>query len=334
MNKIHIARLSGIPVLILLSLVLPSMAACGTIAAGEWVFIGEEGLDITGTGVTAGSQIAYYGPGGSVSSVPAAQVTVADPSSFYVAPSVFLGKTGPWFTLPENNLAFYVGDPTIQVRIVDYTSGFVVGRDATWVPKGDIAGFRIDTNLWVFSHRKGCTGVPLTIEITGPGGLSFSSLGGYRLGDVVVSTPTFESGPVWATGSGEYPIGDYIVSVRCEANNMHDNYPVTGKSQSEQVRFLLQKVNPLIATMTTTAVTETATAVTSTPGTTDRLESGTTVETSVMMTVPSTAETVPPMLSARPTRAPGLLPATLFLALCAGLVLHQRRERQGHRSLR
>ncbi|MDH7510545.1 MAG: DUF3821 domain-containing protein [Methanolinea sp.] len=330
MNKVHIARLSGIPVLILLSLVLPAMAACGTIPAGEWVFIGEEGLDVTGTGLTAGSQIAYYGPGGSVSSVPAAQVTIADPSSFYVAPSVFLGKTGPWFILPENNLAFYVGDPTIQVRIIDYTSGFVVGRDATWVPKGDTIGFRIDSNLWVFSRRQGCAGVPLTIDITGPGGLSFSSLGEYRLGDVVVSTPTFESGPVWATGSGEFPTGDYTVSVRCEANEMHDNYPVEGKSESEQVRFLLQKVNPLITTVTTTAVTETATPVIATPRPTGLLETGTAIQTSVMTTVPSTAETVPPTESTTPTRAPGLLPATLFLALCVGLVFRQRRQYQGN----
>lgn len=325
MNKVSIACLSCISILILLFLVLPAMAACGTISTGEWVFIGEEGLNISGTGVTAGSQIAYYGPGGSVSSVPAAQVTVSDPSSFYVPPSVFLGKTGPWFSLPENKLVFYVGDPTIQVRIVDYTSGFVVGRDANWVPKGDIVGFRIDTNLWVFSRRQGCTGVPLIIEVTGPGGLSFSSFGGYRLGDVVVSTPTFESGPVWATGSGEYPIGDYTISVRCEANEMHDNYPVTGKSESEQVRFLLQKVNPLIATMTTTAVTETATAVTATPRTIGLLETGTAVQTSVMTTVPSTAETVSPTESTRPTRAPGLLPATLFLALCAVFVFQQSR---------
>lgn len=325
MNKVPVARLSCIPVLILLSLVLPAMAAWGTISAGEWVFIGEEGLDITETGITAGSQIAYYGQGGSVSDVPAAQVTVADPSSFYVMPSVFLGKTGPWFILPENKLAFYVGDPTIQVRVVDYTSGFVVGSDAIWVPKGDIVGFRIDTNLWVFSRRQGCTGVPLIIEVTGPGGLSFSSLGGYRLGDVVVSTPTFESGPVWATGSGEYPIGDYTVSVRCEANEMHDNYSVTGKSESEQVRFLLQKVNPLIATMKTTAVTETATASTATPRTTGLLETGTTVKTSVTTTVPSIAETISPTESNIPTHAAGLLPATLFLALCAVLVLRQRR---------
>jgi len=76
-------------VLLLASPVVPAMAGCGTIPPGEWVFIGEEGLDITGTGAAAGSQLAYYGPGGSVSSAPAAKVTVADPASFYVAPSVF-----------------------------------------------------------------------------------------------------------------------------------------------------------------------------------------------------------------------------------------------------
>jgi hypothetical protein len=301
------------------------MAACGTIPAGEWVFIGEEGLDVTGAGVTAGSQIAYYGPGGSISSVPAAQVTVADPSSFFVAPSVFSGKTGPWFILPENSLAFYVGDPTLQVRIIDYTTGFEVGRDAAWVPKGDTVGFRIDTNLWVFSHRQDCTGVPLTIEVTGPGGLSFSSLGGFKLGDVIVSSPTIETGPVWPTGSGEFPTGDYTVSVRCEANMMHDNYPVTGKSESEKVRFLLQKVNPLIVTVTTAAPPGTATPVTTPPATNGPLQTETAEHTPVVTTAPLIPDTVPAAESATPTRSPGILPITLLLAFCAVLAFRQCR---------
>ncbi len=311
----------GALVLVLASLVVPAMAGCGTILAGEWVFIGEEGLDIARTGAAAGSQLAYYGPGGSVSSAPAAKVTVADPASFYVAPSVFSGKTGPWFLLPGNSLAFYVGDPTLQLRIVDYTSGFVVGRDASWVPKGDAVGFRIDTNLWVFSRRPGCAGAPLTIEVSGPGGTTFSSLGGYSLAGVVVSTPTFETGPVWPTGSSEFSIGDYEVCVRCEENKMHDNYPVAGKSESEKVHLLLQKANPLIVTVTTTAVPERTTPEI----TTVQPDTPTLAETATLSTVPTTIETEAPQESPTPTQSPGIVPATLLLAFFAVVALRGRK---------
>jgi len=308
-------------VLLLASPVVPAMAGCGTIPPGEWVFIGEEGLDITGTGAAAGSQLAYYGPGGSVSSAPAAKVTVADPASFYVAPSTFSGKTGPWFLLPGNSLAFYVGDPTLQLRVVDYTSGFVVGQDASWVPKGDSVGFRIDTNLWVFSHRPGCTGAPLTIEVSGPGGTTFSSLGGYPLAGVVVSSPTFETGPVWPTGSSEFSIGDYEAYVRCEENKMHDNYPVTGKSESERVHFLLQKANPLIVTVTTTASPEGTTPAITTVQSATPTQAETATPSTVATAVPTIIETEEPMASPTPTQAPGILPATLILAFCIAVAL-------------
>ncbi|MDI9633721.1 MAG: DUF3821 domain-containing protein [Methanolinea sp.] len=307
-------------------------AGCGEIPAGEWVFIGEEGLDLSAAGVEAGSVLAYYGPGGSTSGVPSARVTVADPSSFYVSPATFSGKTGPWFLLPDNRLVFYVAEPTLEVRVVDATSGFVVGKDASWVPKGDAVGFRIDTNLWVFSRRPGCRGVPLTLEVSGPGGLSLSSLGGLSLKDVVVDSPTFETGPVWQTGSPEYPVGEYRVTVRCEANGMHENYPSTGKTESGTVSFLLQRVNPLIATPTTTATAGASPPVTvqvppaTVPGT--PLPPGT--------TPPATGEAVPvapaamvqPQGSPTPTRAQGLLPATAVLALGAVLAFRAAR-RQG-----
>jgi len=230
-------------------------------------------------------------------------------------------RTGPWFLLPGNSLAFYVGDPTLQLRVVDYTSGFVVGQDASWVPKGDSVGFRIDTNLWVFSHRPSCTGAPLTIEVSGPGGTTFSSLGGYPLAGVVVSSPTFETGPVWPTGSSEFSIGDYEAYVRCEENKMHDNYPVTGKSESERVHFLLQKANPLIVTVTTTASPEGSDAGNNNRAVGHPHPGGDCNAATVATAVPTIIETEEPMASPTPTQAPGILPATLILAFCIAVAL-------------
>lgn len=315
---------------LLSTLAVHAAAVCTEVPAGEWVFVGEEGLDISAAGVEAGSNLVYYGPGGSTSSVPSARVTVADPSSFYVSPALFSGKAGPWFLQPGNRLVFHVAEPTLDLRVVDATSGFVVGKDASWVPKGDAVGFRIDTNLWVFSRRPGCRGVPLTIEVSGPGGLSLSSLSGLSLKDVVVDSPSYETGPVWQTGSPEYPIGEYRVTVRCEANGMHENYPATGKTESAAVTFLLQRVNPLIATPTFAAMGA------GTPQETVQLPPATAPETFVppSTTPPATGEAVPvapaataqPQESPAPTRTPGFIPATAGLAL--GTVLAFRAARR------
>lgn len=303
----------------ILFMVAPMAAAENTIPMGGTVFVGEEGLDITATGATAGASLAWYGPGGQVSHTPFAQVTIADPASFYVSPMTFGGKTGPWFLLPDNVVAFYLEEPSLEIRVVDYSSGFVVSPAATWVPKGDAAGFRIDTNLWVMANRPGTAGAPLRIRLDGPGSLTFSSLGGYSLEGVVVSSSPFETGPVWATGSGEYPIGNYTVYARCDANDMSDNYPAIGKAISEKVTFLLQRVNPLITGTTpppvTTAPQPTLTQVP--VETTTRVP----IETapSPAPTAQETGTPVQPMPS--PTRVPGFAGFIPVLAVSCSLVV-------------
>ncbi|MCU0632202.1 MAG: DUF3821 domain-containing protein [Methanolinea sp.] len=301
----------------ILFLVFPMGAAENTIPQGGTVFIGEENLDITGTGATAGALLAWYGAGGQVSHVPAAQVTVADPTAFYASSLTFGGKTGPWFLLPGNTVAFYLEEPSLEIRVVDYSSGFVVSPSANWVPKGDAAGFRIDTNLWVMSNRPGSAGAPLVIRLNGPGGLIFSSLGGYSLEDVTVSSSTFETGPVWATGSTEYPIGDYTVYVRCDANDMADNYPVPGKAVSEKVTFLLQRVNPLITGTTPLPATSPPVTASTPPDT--LLPSPTATLPTSLPSVQETATALP--TTPAPTPVPGFEGSLVILAGMAALSL-------------
>ena len=55
--------------LIILSALLalsPVLAAENTVPVAGTVFLGEQGLDISATGAAAGSQIVYFGPGGSL----------------------------------------------------------------------------------------------------------------------------------------------------------------------------------------------------------------------------------------------------------------------------
>jgi len=298
--------------------VLPVTGALNTIPASGTAFIGEEGLDISATGVIPESQIAWYGPSGRVTDVPSAIVTVADSTDFYISPSTFGGKTGAWFALPANTLAFYVQDPTIEVRVYDYSLSFEITPSANWLPAGDSAGFRIETNMFEMANRPGVSGAPVTIRLMGPGGVEYSSLGSYSLQDIPVSTSPHETGAVWNTGSSLYPRGSYSVSAECNANGMKDNYPQTGKTISSPVTFLMQTTNPLIATPTTDqpAITITATVETTVP---------TTEATTVITTEPTTPSTPPPTTppetavpptSPAPTPEPGF---GIILALAGAL---------------
>ena len=118
--------MNGLKILLLsllvmpLILVMPVMAALNTIPSGGTAFIGEQGLDITQTGATSGGTLAWYSGSSNVGSgAPTATVVVDDASSFYIAPSTFSGKTGAWYLFPQKSLAFYVQDPSLNIRIFD-----------------------------------------------------------------------------------------------------------------------------------------------------------------------------------------------------------------------
>lgn len=291
-------------IICLLILAVPSTAGLNAIPAGGTVFIGEENLDISASGAVPGSSLVWYGPGGSVTSSPAAQVTVGDPAAFYAAPASFSGKTGPWFLLPGNSIAFYIKEPTLELRVVDYSSDFVIGSGATWIPKGDTVGFRIDTNLWEMALRGGVSGAPITIRLKGPGEIQFSSLGGYSLEDIFLPSVPFETGPVWPTGLSQYPAGTYTVFARCDANDLSDNNPSRGKAISEEVTFLLQKDNPLI-----TPTTPTQRPTTNLPSTRTSIPTDTAVITPVttIQTIPLTPQEtiIPGETTMPPTTVPG-----------------------------
>lgn len=302
MYKLELRYICQALILALFLYAAPAAADISNIPASGTVFIGEEGIDLTATGVAPGSQIAWYGPGGSVTSTPSATVMVADPTDFYVSPATFAGKTGAWFSLPSNSLAFYVQDPTIEVRIYDYTLRFEITPSSNWLPLGDSAGFRIETNMYEMAKRPGVSGAPVTMRLRGPDGVEYSSLGSYSLQEIPVSTSPQETGAVWNTGSSAYPRGTYTVLAECNANGMKDNYPTVGKTVSQEVSFVMQSVNPLIATPTT-GQPVTVTAATSPP---------TTGTTTVATTAPptthiTTLETTMPTTSPPPTTTPGFV---------------------------
>jgi hypothetical protein len=304
--KIFLLALLVMPLI----LVVPVAAALNTIPGGGTAFIGEQGLDITQTGAKSGATIAWYSGSSNVGSgAPTASVVVDDASSFYIAPSTFSGKTGAWYLFPQKSLAFYVQDPSLNIRIFDSSSNFEVAGTVTWVPKGDSVSFGIDNNLYVMADR-GVSGAPVTIHIQAPDGAQYSSVSGNSLVDIPVNSASYSTGPIWSTGS--YTSGTYTVWAECNANGMNDNYGAVGKSQSTKKPVLIQSVNPLITSSvsptpsisggTSTTPVPTTVPVTTVPTTTSP---PTTVATLVPTSLPQTAvvTTIPP--TTKPTTVPG-----------------------------
>jgi len=295
--------------------IAPATAAVNTIPPSGTVFIGEDDLDISATGVPVNTNLVWYGTGGTIGSAPSATVFVTDPTSFYVSPVLFGGKTGPWFTESGNVLAIYVQDPQISIRVFDETAGFEITTSTVWIPKGDIIGFQVDNTVYILANRPGSPGAPVTIRIRGPDGIEYSAVDGFQLNDIPVNSPNYKTGPVWYTR--DYANGNYTVWAESTGNDMNTNYPREGLTISQKITFLMQSTNPLI-TSTPTAIPTTipATFPTTVPPTTLTLPP-TTVPTTVETTVPTT---VPP------TTTPGFGLAAALIAVAGGLILAPNRK--------
>jgi hypothetical protein len=323
-------------VLVLLTLPLGAMAAApiSTIAPGNTVFLGEQGLDITAA-LDGSTRIGWWASAADIArSSPSNTITVSNPSSFSVSPSEFSGYLGSWYRINASGVicpspgcssgakvAFIVADPNLDIRVDDAT----LGVDATsngWITMGDEVSFRITTNLYQITQRPGVSAVPVEIHVQSPDGATYSSLinsAGTPTSvlDIPVSTSPYSTGPIWDTGRRDtYPYGTYQIWAECNVNSMKDNYPESGKTYTAGWGMLDQDTNPLISvnTHTTTPTTE----VTSTP---------TTVKTMVATTMPTTVTT--PFVEATtllPT--PSVVPATAtqtkspgFEAVLAGAAL-------------
>jgi len=216
-----------------------------TIGPGGTVFLGEEGLDISATGVMDGGQIGWWAPGSSRSSDPTELMTVSSPDSFYVSPSAFSGKEGLWYSWPEGSPIFQVKRPQVSVRAYDETADF----DATgkWVPRGDAVSFRISSNVYEANSRGGPDG-QVDIVLTSPEGAKYSSVSGpsgsFSLSGIPLTSSLTSTGPVWSTGG--VTVGTWKVQAELSMNRIKDNMPETGAGISAPVDILIQNVNPLI----------------------------------------------------------------------------------------
>jgi hypothetical protein len=340
-------------VLALALLILPAgvmaAAAISTIAAGNTVFLGEEGLDITAA-MSGNTRIGWWASAANIyNTAPSYTIMVSNPSSFSVSPSEFSGRLGPWYRInasgvncpssgcnAPSSLAFTVADPNLDIRVEDATLGY----DATdgWIPLDDEVQFRITTNLYQITQRPGVSAVPIRIYVRSPDGATLSALTNKAgtttsLMDVPVTSTPYSTGPIWDTGRRDtYPSGTYAIWAECNVNSMNDNYGALGKTVSSNAGMLLQESNPLISVNTRT--TAPTTVATSAP-TTVKATATTTVPTTVITTTapPTTLASMTPtaplttlMSSPTQTKSPGFEAVLAGAALLLALVWCVRKE--------
>jgi hypothetical protein len=330
-------------VLALALLLLPAgaLAAINTIAAGNTVFLGEENLDIR-EAMDGDTQIGWWASAAAIqTTAPSYTIVVSNPAAFFISPTEFSGKTGPWYRLNAsgyvNGTAFTVSDPNLDIRVLDAT----LGVDATengWITTGSEVAFRITTNLYQMGQRTGVAGAPITIKVQGPGGATYSALvnkagATTNLVEMPVPTSPYSTGPVWDTGKTDtYPYGSYRIWAECNANSMKDNYGDVGKTYTASPGLLNQERNPLIGTYYTSTVTRTV--VTTLVPTTVKTPVPTTVPATVITTTaePTTIATALPVTSptaiptAAATKSPGFESVLAGAALLIALAWSVRRE--------
>jgi Domain of unknown function (DUF3821) len=332
----HVVKTS-IVLLVFASLFLigPVTAAINTITTGAIVFIGEDGLDIS-SAMGGDSRIGWWASGASIaSSSPDYTMSISNPGNFYVSPSEFGSRTGPWYRLNSSGsmsgAAFTVVDPRLSLRIEDTT----VGVDVTdkWVPTGDSLRFKIETNLISISQRPGVSSTPITIKVQSPDGAVYTSLvnsAGVSTStvDIPVTSSPYYTDSIWDTGNvAIYPTGTYTVWAVCNVNFMNDRYDVAGKTISSEAGVLNQDQNPLYnpTTLTTTPTmlpttvpTTISTTVPQTPAVTATVLPTTAIP---ITTLPTPIPSPPPTQ----TQSPGFEGILAGAAIIVSLALYLRK---------
>ena len=130
-----------------------SDAFATNITAGDPVYLGESGLDISNILKLGNKTLAWYSAGSSpATDTPAKTITLTDTelSNFYVDQARFGEHTGPWYAYNSDGgvitpeLAFYVTDLSLGVGIYNYVSLTPInGKKLT---EGSIIAMRIDSS--------------------------------------------------------------------------------------------------------------------------------------------------------------------------------------------
>lgn len=248
-----------IALIVLLACILITVIPAGAadaIPGNGTVFRGEQGLDISTTGIITGETLGWFAAGSNpATDAPQATITVTNPNSFFVDPGMQLGV---WYRIvPGRPGAFIVADPHLAITVwdmngVDRTDGSVFRAEGF---AGSQLKFRIISNLDVMANQRGFTNpANLTIRVGSPDGYVFTGL--YNASgqlthlspghpeDSARNQTSIRSNPWWVTqvagqsldvwdvSNAQYPRGTYTFWATCNVNSMSDNYNVVGKTKT------------------------------------------------------------------------------------------------------
>jgi len=278
----------------------PVTAVCHMPSSTDYVFVGESGLDLTRTDVRAGTEIAWWA-GGLSQDLPDVRYIVRDSSNFFVDPDIFSGRVGAWHTLQQPKQVFDVLEPSLRLEI--HESG--IDYDESWIKKGNLVSFTIYTSMAEMAQRTGCLGTPITIEMKGPDGTIYTTLGltgsaPFKLVDMLVYYTPYDTGVVWETKLDDYPEGEYSFRAVATANSLSENYPGVGMTTTEWQRIILSTTDPKKKVEETPKPTPEPTPEPTREITTPP----TTVPTTVPTTIPTTMRTPRPVVEVTRTELP------------------------------
>ena len=210
----------------------------------DYVFVGESGLDLTRANVHTGTEIAWWA-GGFSQDLPDARHIVMDSRNFFVDPDIFSGKVGAWYTLQQQKQVFDVIEPSLRLEIHESGSN----RNDSWIKKGSLVSFTIHTSMAEMAQRAECLGTPIAIEMKGPDGKIYTTLGlagssPFNLANILVYYTPYETGVVWETKLDDYPEGEYSFRAVAKANGLSENYPRNEMTTTEWKTITLSTTDP------------------------------------------------------------------------------------------
>lgn len=197
--------------------------------AGATVYSGEQNLNISATGVAAGTTLGWFKPGVRPSNItPDDSMVVDNPTSFTVPAGT---KNGLWYDMIRMVPAFTVRDPSVGVRVIDLQRN--VDITGQTINTSTPVGFILDTNFEAFTQRG--SAAPVTIRVQNPAGQIYRGLIDDRgqvnwLNNISVSTNPFSVkgtgsyGSLWNTGDLNYTVGRYQVWAETNVNNIKESY--------------------------------------------------------------------------------------------------------------
>ncbi|MGV8108954.1 DUF3821 domain-containing protein [Methanospirillum sp.] len=229
----------------------PVTGMINKVPAGGQIFIGESGLDIS-IAIQDSTHIAHWSEDSSPDiDEPDYIHTISNSKSFFVHPTIYVGKEGKWYQWHDNTkgpLAFDILEPQLDLKIWDGTDD----KDITDgdVKIGNYVNFLIETNMgsiitrpgyqpgdapfrikildenWVkyYDHLKGKNGKENSLINLGVNKESWYWISPDNQHDSPTSGDGWNTAALNNFGESLYEPILYAVWVECNANGMKDNY--------------------------------------------------------------------------------------------------------------